>query len=119
MKKLIVIILLILIATTNTNAKPSTPKLPAGMYPTAGVVCSVQQQGKSVYKITFVDACGRKFAWLSQDGDWEIGDMISAVMYNAGTIGIVYDDIIVGSPLYVGSVDMLQRQLLLVLARRR
>ena len=68
---------------------------PQGRYADCGVILKDEdiQESPEGYLITITMQNGNQFAFLSEDGDWEIGEIVSAIFADNGTPN-VSDDVI-------------------------
>lgn len=59
------------------------------IYPTCGVVCEVNGND-----VTFRDLAGRQYTIPTEDGDWNVNDVVSCIMWDNNTTETVMDDIV-------------------------
>lgn len=105
MKKIIIALLLVLSLANPVMARKA-PKLPKGIYPHMAMVTKVQKPRKGKRNLIIaVDGAGRELSWYNKSEYWCKGDFAAMIMYNNGT-RIIYDDIILGEPMYVGFKDL-------------
>lgn len=100
-KRILVTLLTALVIVSPVNGKVISK--PKEFYAHMGMVTKVKAKRNGLYKISVVDAAGRKWAWLDDDGDWNKGDFAALMMYNSETPFNVYDDQIIDAR-YVGAI---------------
>ena len=88
-----------LIIGTMASITSCQPQKEVGYYPTTTVVsnvceCEVEVETEKNYWLTLEDFNGNKWGYISEDGDWLEGDIVSLIMCDNGTKEIE-DDIIV------------------------
>ena len=67
---------------------------PQGIYADCGLILDEIQESPEGYLITITMQNGNKFAFVSEDGDLETGEIISAVFKDNGTDEVSDDEII-------------------------
>lgn len=86
-----------LIIGTMASITSVQPQKEVGYYPTTTVitdVCEVEIETEKEYQLTLEDFNGNEWVYISEDGDWFEGDMVSLIMCDNGTEDIE-DDIII------------------------
>ena len=86
-----------LIIGTVASITSCQPQKEVGYYPTTAVisnVCEVEVETEKKYCLTLEDFNGDAWGYISEDGDWLEGDIVSLIMCDNGTEEIK-DDIIV------------------------
>ena len=103
-----VILLLICVMSTVCNAKTrKPPKLPKGVYAHMAMVTEVKKPRKGKKNLIIaVDGAGRTWSWYNTSEYWVEGDFAAFNLYNNGTKNYIYDDIIIGEPMYVGFKEL-------------
>ena len=86
-----------LIIGTVASITSCQPQKEAGYYPTTAVisnVCEVEVETEKKCLLTLEDFNGDAWSYISEDGDWLEGDIVSLIMCDNGTENIE-DDIII------------------------
>lgn len=86
-----------LIIGTMASITSVQPQKEVGYYPTTTVitdVCEVEIETEKEYQLTLEDFNGNEWVYISEDGDWFEGDIVSLIMCDNGTEDIE-DDIII------------------------
>ena len=86
-----------LIIGTVASITSCQPQKEVGYYPTTAVisnVCEVEVETEKKYCLTLKDFNGDAWSYISEDGDWLEGDIVSLIMCDNGTEEIE-DDIII------------------------
>lgn len=70
------------------------------LYPEVGVIMQTPDNDT----ITFTCQNGNMFSFYCDCDEWQVGDIVTCIMYDNNT-DIVYDDIIINHPQYAGYID--------------
>ena len=67
----------------------------AEIYADCGVIMEEPEKTKEgLYEITFTMQNGNQFSFISEDGDWNTGEIVSAIFNDKGTEEVFDDEII-------------------------
>ena len=83
-------------ATMITGSTTEFPKDPTeNIYADCGLIMEEPEEiEESFYKVTITMQNGNSFSFISEDGDWSRGDLVSAMFDSNGTENVIDDEII-------------------------
>lgn len=77
------------------NAVENQPEKLAGYYADCGLIMDeIRETPENSYEITITMQNGNMFSFISEDGDWMPGEIVSAIFYDNGTPEVKDDEII-------------------------
>ena len=86
-----------LTACMNPTANEMLPNEKTEIYADCGAIleeADVEKIREEFYQITFTMQNGNRFAFYAEDGDWMVGDLVSAVFDDRGTPAVTDDEIL-------------------------
>ncbi len=77
------------------NAVENQPEKLTGYYADCGLIMdAIRETPENSYEITITVQNGNMFSFISEDGDWNRGEIVSAIFYDNGTPEVTDDEII-------------------------